>query len=163
MKVRFDIIMNKQDMKSSIDYQKINMPLKCYLILLVVLMCFDIFLLIFIIYKIPHKYLFEVILTIILAQSWLYLILIIANVRLNLKRRELILNCEGYNTYEIILPDPIYIETNKVKYLMKIEDKQNNINVKRESNTYNIALITSKNMLIGYNKEIDSIIFIKNL
>lgn len=46
---------------------------------------------------------------------------------------------------------------------MKIEDKQNNINVKRESNTYNIALITSKNMLIGYNKEIDSIIFIKNL
>lgn len=123
MKVRFDIIMNKQDMKSSIDYKKINMPLKCYLILLVVLMCFDIFLLIFIIYKIPHKYLFEVILTIILAQSWLYLILIIANVRLNLKRRELILNCEGYN----------------------------------------IALITSKNMLIGYNKEIDSIIFIKNL
>ena len=118
MKVRFDIIMNKQDMKSSIDYKKINMPLKCYLILLVVLMCFDIFLLIFIIYKIPHKYLFEVILTIILAQSWLYLILIIANVRLNLKRRELILNCEGYNTYEIILPDPIYIETNKVKYLM---------------------------------------------
>lgn len=112
MKVRFDIIMNKQDMKSSIDYKKINMPLKCYLILLVVLMCFDIFLLIFIIYKIPHKYLFEVILTIILAQSWLYLILIIANVRLNLKRRELILNCEGYNTYEIILPDPIYIETN---------------------------------------------------
>lgn len=163
MKVMFDIIMNKQDMKSSIDYKKINMPLKCYLILLVVLMCFDIFLLIFIIYKIPHKYLFEVILTIILAQSWLYLILIIANVRLNLKRRELILNCEGYNTYEIILLDPIYIETNKVKYLMKIEDKQNNINVKRESNTYNIALITSKNMLIGYNKEIDSIIFIKNL
>lgn len=43
MKVRFDIIMNKQDMKSSIDYKKINMPLKCYLILLVVLMCFDIF------------------------------------------------------------------------------------------------------------------------
>lgn len=118
---------------------------------------------IFIIYKIPNKYLFEVILAIILAQSWLYLILIIANVRLNLKRRELILNCEGYNTYEIILPDAIYIETNKVKYLMKIEDKQNNINVKRESNTYNIALITSKNTLIGYNKEIDSIIFIKNL
>lgn len=79
--------MNKQDMKSSIDYKKINMPLKCYLILLVVLMCFDIFLLIFIIYKIPYKYLFEVIL----------------------------------------------------------------------------AIITSKNVLIGYNKGIDSIIFIKNL